>query len=65
MKRYWLLKQMAQLGFKGLQHQPVDFCNGEELCFLSGTDWILKYHLISFKLKFQRITNKNSRNDFW
>jgi hypothetical protein len=26
------------------QHQPVDLWNGEVLCFLSGTDWILKYY---------------------
>jgi hypothetical protein len=30
---------------------PVDLFNGEELCFLCGTDWILKYYLdaLSFK----------------
>jgi hypothetical protein len=27
------------------QYQPVDLCNGEVLCFLCGTDWILKYYL--------------------
>jgi hypothetical protein len=27
------------------QHKPADLCNGEELCFLCGTDWILKYYL--------------------
>jgi hypothetical protein len=27
------------------QRQPVDLCNGEVLCFLCGTDWILKYYL--------------------
>jgi hypothetical protein len=27
------------------QCQPVDLYNGEELCFLCGTDWIPKYYL--------------------
>jgi hypothetical protein len=27
------------------QHQPVDHSNGEELCFLCGTDLITKYYL--------------------
>jgi hypothetical protein len=29
-----------------LKHrQPADLCNGEELCFLCGTDWIIKCYL--------------------
>jgi hypothetical protein len=35
------------------QHQPVDLCNGEVLCSLWGTDWILKYCLD--ELRFQRV----------
>jgi hypothetical protein len=35
------------------QQKPVDLCNGEELCFLCGTDWILKYY--SNKLRLQRV----------
>jgi hypothetical protein len=27
------------------QHFPANLCNGEVLCFLCGTDWILKYYL--------------------
>jgi hypothetical protein len=33
------------------QRQPVDLCNGEVLCFLCGTDWILKCYLESFSFK--------------
>jgi hypothetical protein len=32
------------------QHRPVDLCNGEVLCFLYGTDWILKYYLDQLRL---------------
>jgi hypothetical protein len=35
-----------------VQHKPVDLGNGEELCFLCGTDWILKYY--SNELRLQR-----------
>jgi hypothetical protein len=35
------------------QHQPVDHCNGEVLCFLSDTDWIFKYY--SEELRLQRV----------
>jgi hypothetical protein len=35
------------------QHQPVDLNNGEVLCFLCGTDCILKYYLD--KIRLQRI----------
>jgi hypothetical protein len=27
------------------QQKPNEFCNGEVLCFLCGTDWILKCYL--------------------
>jgi hypothetical protein len=33
------------------QRWPVDLCNGEELCFLCGTDWILKYYLDELRLQ--------------
>jgi hypothetical protein len=33
------------------QRQPVDLCNGEVLCFLCGTDWILKYYLDELRLQ--------------
>jgi hypothetical protein len=26
-------------------HQSLDLCNGEVLCFLCGTEWIIKYYL--------------------
>jgi len=26
------------------QHWPAEFCNADVLCFLCGTDWILKYY---------------------
>jgi hypothetical protein len=32
-------------------HQPVDFCNGEVLCFLRGTDLIIKYYLDELRLQ--------------
>jgi hypothetical protein len=35
-----------------LKHrQPVDLCNGEVLCFLCGTDWIIKYSLDELRLQ--------------
>jgi hypothetical protein len=33
------------------QHQPADLFKGEVLCFLRGTDWILKYNLVELRLK--------------
>jgi hypothetical protein len=33
------------------QGQPVDLCNGEELCFLCGTDWIIKYYVDELRLQ--------------
>jgi hypothetical protein len=33
------------------QRQPVDLSNGEELCFLRGTDWILKCYLDELRLQ--------------
>jgi hypothetical protein len=33
------------------QRKPVDLCNGEELCFLCGTDWILRYYLDELRLQ--------------
>jgi hypothetical protein len=33
------------------QRQPVDLCDGEVLCFLCGTDWILKYYLDEIRLQ--------------
>jgi hypothetical protein len=33
------------------QRQPVDLCNCEVLCFLWGTDWILKYYLDKLRLQ--------------
>jgi hypothetical protein len=33
------------------QRQPADLCNGEALCFLCGTDWILKYYLDELRLQ--------------
>jgi hypothetical protein len=33
------------------QHQQVDLCNGEVLCSLCGTDWILKYYLDALRLQ--------------
>jgi hypothetical protein len=41
------------------QRQLVDLCNGEVLCFLCGTDWILKYYLddLSLSLRLQRVNN--------
>jgi hypothetical protein len=33
------------------QRKPVDPCGGEELCFLCGTGWILKYYLDDFRLQ--------------
>jgi hypothetical protein len=35
------------------QHQPVNLCNGNVLCFLCGKEWILKYYLD--ELWFQRV----------
>jgi hypothetical protein len=40
------------------QHQPVDLCNGGVLCFLCGTDWIVKYYLDELRL--QRINYAES-----
>jgi hypothetical protein len=34
------------------QRSPVDFCNAEELCFLCGTDWILKYYIDELQVQF-------------
>jgi hypothetical protein len=45
------------------QHQPVYLCNGEELCFLCGTDWILKYYLDELRL--QRANNSVRFRTFW
>jgi hypothetical protein len=39
--------------FKGLNLNSINqliFCNGEVLCSLWGTDWILKWQLDKFKL---------------
>jgi hypothetical protein len=33
------------------QHQQIDLGNDEVLCFLWGTDWILKYHLDELRLE--------------
>jgi hypothetical protein len=33
------------------QRQPVDLCNGEVLCFLCGTDWIIKYYVVLLRLQ--------------
>jgi hypothetical protein len=33
------------------QYYVVDLCNGEELYFLCGTDWILKYYLDELRLQ--------------
>jgi hypothetical protein len=33
------------------QHQPIDRCHGDVLCFLCGTDWILKYYLDELRLQ--------------
>jgi hypothetical protein len=33
------------------QRKPVDIRNGEVWCFLSGTDWILKYYLGELRLQ--------------
>jgi hypothetical protein len=33
------------------QREPVDLCDGEVLCFLCGTDWILKYYLDELRLQ--------------
>jgi hypothetical protein len=33
------------------QSQSVDLRNGEVLCFLCGTDWILKYYLDELRLQ--------------
>jgi hypothetical protein len=41
------------------QRYPVDLCNGEELCFLCGTDLILKYYLDELRL--QRVNSTCSR----
>jgi hypothetical protein len=35
-----------------------NLCNGEELCFLCGTDWILKYYL--YVLRLQRVNRDDS-----
>jgi hypothetical protein len=40
------------------QRLPVDLCNGEELCFLCGTDWILKYYLDELRLQRVNVTVK-------
>jgi hypothetical protein len=29
----------------------VNLCNGEVLCFLCGTGWILKYYLDEFRIQ--------------
>jgi hypothetical protein len=31
--------------------QPFDLCDGEVLCFLCGTDWILRYYLDELRLQ--------------
>jgi hypothetical protein len=36
------------------QRYPVDLCNGEELCFLCGTDWIRIYR--ADEIRFQRVS---------
>jgi hypothetical protein len=41
------------------QHQSVDLCNGEVLCFLCGTEWIIKYYLDEPRL--QRVKLKGQR----
>jgi hypothetical protein len=33
------------------QHWPNYLCNGEELCFLCGTDWIFKYRWDELRLQ--------------
>jgi hypothetical protein len=38
---YYFLKQL----------QPIDLCNGEVLCFVCGTDWIIKYYLDELRLQ--------------
>jgi hypothetical protein len=38
------------------QHEPVDLCNGEVLCFLCGTDRIIKYY--SDELQLQTVKGK-------
>jgi hypothetical protein len=30
--------------------KQVDICNGDALCFLCGTDWIIKYYLGELQL---------------
>jgi NADH:ubiquinone oxidoreductase subunit E len=42
------------------QRQPVDLCNGEVLCFLCGTDCILKYY--SDELRLQRVKIKSTKS---
>jgi hypothetical protein len=32
------------------QRQPPDVCSGQVLCFLCGTDWILKYYLEALRM---------------
>jgi NADH:ubiquinone oxidoreductase subunit E len=36
---------------KPVNRQPVDLCNSEVLCFLCGTDWIIKYYLDELRLQ--------------
>jgi hypothetical protein len=38
-----------------MYHVQVDLCNGEELCFLRGTDGILLLIIIIDELRLQRV----------